>query len=310
MSTHAMSLPRPTRRARLCASRALVCSLLVLLVSFAAAAQPLQLVHLAEGRLTVAAHDAALRALVEEISRESGLLLEGEDALQGEVTVRFRRQTVEDGLALILSGWRYTFTSEPRVAPDGSPALPLTRLRVLGPRAAFAAPGGAAPWAPDQVPDPLSDRGVDRTSRQTLDTLEVIAALLASADLTDVRRAGLAALRDPDREVRATAVRALAARGGDDAVGLLELALRDPELGIRRDAIEALREIGGDRAARGLTAALHDRAGHLRLQAVDALGAIGGPTAVQLLDYVQAVDRDATVRAAAVEHLAVLRAGR
>jgi HEAT repeat protein len=90
---------------------------------------------------------------------------------------------------------------------------------------------------------------------------------------------------------------------------LLELALRDSDLDIRLDAVEALRTIGGDRAARGLTAAVHDRSRRLRLRAVDALGAIGGPTARQLLDYVQAVDRDRTVRTVAVQELANLRAG-
>ena len=303
MSTYAMSLRRSIRGACRCASGVGVCWLLVWLTSVSsgpAAAQPLQLVHLADGRLTVAAHDASLRALIEEISRESGVRLEGADALRGDVTVRFRRRTLEDGLALILSGWRYALTSESRQEPGGGIEPSLIRLRVLGRRTvSLGAPAAAA--------SPV-DVAAHQPVREPADGSGSLEALLHSDDLTVVRRAGLAALRDPDRGVRARAVNALAARGGDDAVTLLEVALRDAELGLRLDAIEALRRIGGDRAARGLTGALHDRSRPHRLRAVDALGAIGGPTAMQLLDYVQAVDHDETVRAAAADQLAVLRA--
>jgi hypothetical protein len=253
------------------------------------------LVHLSEGRLTVAAHEALLRALVEDISRETGLRLEGGERLRDEVTVRFRRRTLEEGLALILAGWRYTFTPEVVAASDDGGVSTPARLRVLGPRRMPV---------PTADVDERADRPArpDRVARGRVDTP------VDSDDLAVVRRAGLAALRDPDRVVRATAVKALAARGGDDAVSLLELALRDSDLGIRLDAIEALRTIGGDRAARGSTAAVHDRSCRLSLRAVDALGAIGGPTARQF-DYVQAVDRDRTVRTVAVQELAILRAG-
>ena len=296
MSTYAMSLPRPMRRGHPYALPALVCGLWLWPVSPVVAVQPAQLVHLSEGRLTVAAHDAVLRALVEDISRETGLHLEGEERLRGEVTVRFRRRTLEDGLARILAGWRYTFTPEMVAASDDGDGSTPARLRVLGPR---------------RMPVPTADvdERVDQSARPSMVARGRGDARVDSDDQAIVRRAGLAALRDPDRGVRATAVKALAARGGDDAVSLLELALRDSDLGIRLDAIEALRTIGGDRAARGLTAAVHDRSRRLRLRAVDALGAIGGPTARQLLDYVQAVDRDRTVRTVAVQELANLRAG-
>ncbi len=296
MSTHSMSLPRPMRRGHPYALPALVCGLWLWPVPSVVAAQPVQLVHLSEGRLTVAAHDAALRALVEDISRETGLDLAGDERLRGEVTVRFRRRTLEDGFALILAGWRYTFTPEAVAASDDGDGSTPARLRVLGPR---------------RMPVPTADvdERVDQPARPSMVARGRGDARVDSDDQAIVRRAGLAALRDPDRGVRATAVKALAARGGDDAVSLLELALRDADLGIRLDAIEALRTIGGDRAARGLTAAVHDRSRRLRLRAVDALGAIGGPTARQLLDYVQAVDRDGTVRTFAVQELANLRAG-
>ena len=291
-----MPLPRSTPWARLCARSSLLAGLVVWPLAPVVVAQPLQLVHVSEGRLTVAAHDAGVRALVQEIARESELQLEGEEALRGEVTVRFRRQTLEAGLAQILRGWRYALTSETTAAPGGREAT-LTRLRILeapSPPPLEAAPDG-----------PVGPRG----ARQAARPLPPADRLLASDDRTVSRRSGLAALRDPDRDVRAAAVGVLGAHGGEDAVSVLELALRDAEFDIRLAAVDALGRIGGDRAARGLTAALHDRSRRLRLRAVGVLGVIGGATASQLLEYVQAVDRDDTVRASAAARLADLRAG-
>lgn len=293
MSTSVMSLTRRIVRGRPYALPALVCGLWLWPAAAYVAAQTVQLVHLSEGLLTVAAHDAALRELVDEVAHETGTEVEGQDRLQGEVTVRFRRQTVREGLAQILAGWRYTFTPDPGVAAGGGNGTTPVRVRILGPRRMPATTAMSSARAPADTATPEGNH-----------------AHLDSDDPALTRRAGLAALRDSDRGVRATAVKALATRGGDDAVSLLELALRDPDIGIRLDAIEALRTIGGDRAARGLTGALHDRSRRLRLRAVDALGTIGGSTARQLLDYIQAVDHDRAVRTLAEERLANLRAGR
>jgi hypothetical protein len=295
MSTYAMPLPRPSRRARLCACTALVSGLVLWPPSPVLAGQPLQLVHLAEGRLTVAAHDAGLRALVQEIVRESDLQLEGEETLRGEVTVRFRRQTLEAGLAQILRGWRYALIAETRATAGGLKSTVTTLCILEAPSALRREP--AAP-----------DERIGSPGREAAAPSPRADPLPASDDGSLTRRAGLAALRDPDRDVRAAAVRVLGAHGGDDAVSLLELALRDSELGIRLAAVEALGHIGGNRAARGLTAALHDRSRRLRLRAVSVLGAIGGPTASELLAYVKAVDRDEAVRASAVARLTELRA--
>lgn len=292
MSTLVMSLPRRMRRACPYALSALACGLWLWPASSSVAAQPVQLVHLSEGFLTVAAHDAVLRELVEETARETGVEFEGQDRLRGEVTVRFRRRTVKEGLALILAGWRYTVTPEPVAAVSGGDGTTLMRVRILGPRRM-----------------PAITATLDARVRPEMAPPGRVDARMDSDDPALARREGLAALRDPDRGVRTTAVQVLAARGGDEAISLLELALRDSDIGVRLDAIEALRTIGGDRAARGLTAALHDRSRRLRLRAVDALGTIGGPTARQLLDYVQAVDRDRAVRTLAGERLANLRAG-
>ena len=302
MSIHTMPSPRPLDRVCLCVPAALVSGLLLSPPVRAAAAQPLQLVHVSEGRLTVAAHDAGLRALVEEVARAIDLRVEGADVLHGDVTVRFRRQTLEAGLAQILRGWQYTIGSEV-IATPGSPESTVTRLRIVG------APSGSA-RAPDAPEAPDAPVGLPPVhAAATGSGSGPVDQLLTSADPSTARRAGLAALRDPDREVRAAAVGMLGARGGEHAVTLLELALRDSELGIRFAAVDALGLIGGPRAARGVTAAIHDRSRGLRLRAVEVLGRIGGATALQLLEYVQAVDRDDAVRSSAAARVSELRAG-
>ena len=184
MFTYAMSVRRSAWGASRCATGVWLLLWLTSTSPGPAAAQPLQLVQLAEGRLTVAAHDASLRGLIEEISRESGVQLEGADALRGDVTVRFRRRTLEDGLALILSGWRYALTSESGQGPGGSTEPSLFRLRVLGPRkVSFRAPAATAPPADQAEHQPI---------RESSDGPGPLEALLASDDLTVVRRGGLA----------------------------------------------------------------------------------------------------------------------
>jgi hypothetical protein len=263
----------------------------------AVSAQPLHLVHIAEGRVTVDAQEASLLALVEEIARQTGLELEGEESLTGTVTVRLRRQPLELALPLILGDRRYVLMSP---SDRGGAAEPRPgRLRLF---ASPPTPGGTASAdAAGGHSAPTSPLASLETGAEPLDRMDAIDALVESDDPIVVRRLGLAALHDPDKSVRAAAVEALGVLGGRPAVEMLELALRDRAIDIREDAVGALRRIGGNRAARGLTAAIQDRSAEVRLLAVDALGAIGGTTAIQLLEYVRAVDRDADLRAAADE---------
>ena len=286
-----MSRSCPWRRARVVCTRLLMGAAVAVWVA-PVAAQPLQLVHVEPGRLTVAAHDVPLRPLLEEIARESGVAVDGVETLTGTVTVRFRRHTWERALPLLLGDRDYALSWSPRRLPDGGVTVTPTRLRI------FESPPPAVPSrsraARDAAPRPPA----------AAEPAEVIDVFMPGADPDAVRRAGRAALRDADRDVRSATVARLARMGGDVAVETLELALRDADTGIREEAVAAMQQIGGDRAARGLTAATHDRTVGIRLRAVDALSAIGGPVAAQLLEYVRAVDRDAAVRAAAGARLA------
>ncbi|QSZ67848.1 HEAT repeat domain-containing protein [Methanofollis aquaemaris] len=86
------------------------------------------------------------------------------------------------------------------------------------------------------------------------------------------------ALRDPDKEVRAEAMRALVACGSAGFPVLLA-ALRDPDWRVRYRAAEGLGLIGERRAVAPLVRALKDEREHVRYMAAKALGQIADPAA-------------------------------
>ncbi|QYZ79813.1 HEAT repeat domain-containing protein [Methanofollis formosanus] len=87
-----------------------------------------------------------------------------------------------------------------------------------------------------------------------------------------------AALRDPDKTVRAEAVRSLVACGPTGFPVLLA-ALRDPDWRVRYRAAEGLGLLGERRAVAPLLRALTDEREHVRYMAAKALGLIADPAA-------------------------------
>ena len=297
----------PPRRAR--DTRRLVrsCGLfLVILAPVVSTGQPSQLVHAANDRLTVDAQDASVKALLEVIAQQSGLILEAHESLTGQITVRFWRLPIAEGLARILGHRSYVlvYANESSAGAGGTTRVPV-RLRFFNRRvtgepltypAAGPESGRAALFATLE------------TGRDPWDKQDAIDRLVETGDPAVARRMGRAALADPDVDVRSAAVEALAVLGGAAAVEMLGIALHDPELAIREEAVGALEELGGEAAVRGLTVALRDEDTDLRLRAIDAVGVIGGPAAIQLLEYVLASDPDTSVRDAAEDWLTDLKA--
>ncbi len=250
--------------------------------------------HVADGRLTVAVRDASLRALVEAIAQETGLALEEHESLNGQITVRFRCLPIAEGLARILGDRGYMLLYAVESSPDGGGTTRMpVRLRF------FDRPVVDEPPAARDAASEEAERAALLETLETYsgpwDKLDAIDALVEAGDPAVARRLGLAALADPDVDVRSAAVEAL------------EIALHDREIVIREDAVGALEEIGGEAAVRGLTVALQDADTDLRLLAIDAVGALGGPAAILLLEYA-AGDPEASVRETAEDWLTELRA--
>ena len=91
--------------------------------------------------------------------------------------------------------------------------------------------------------------------------------------------AGLAALHDPNVQVRQRAAWGLVFTGSERAVEGLVAALHDPDVEVRRNVAEALGRIGSERAVEGLAVALHDSDEGVLWNAAGWLGKIGTPQA-------------------------------
>ena len=296
---------------------------LAVFVSGAAQAQPtesersqnVQLVRVANGLLTLDVHEALLSDLIEEIARQSGLVLEGQTSLIERITAQFQQMRLDEALRVVLDGQSYALEYSLVAGDGGGLGRIPTRLRIFRREGGSRASSGPANHE-DQAN--LGNVSIDLPRLAAVlegpddgdgqfDKWDAIEALGESGQAEGALPLLRFALADQDEDVRQAAVEALATLGGAGAAEALEIALRDQESWIREEAIEALEAIGGDRAAQSLVVALQDEDADLREQAVEALGELGGPTALQLLEYAWAADSDDAVRTAAAEWLEVLR---
>lgn len=131
-------------------------------------------------------------------------------------------------------------------------------------------------------------------------------AIDATPDPADNDRAFhvlVAALHDPDEQVRISATSRLGSINRPDAVAPLTAAASDPVPGIRARVAYAFGQLGSAAATPALLRLLDDPDRHVRDQARDALGSVGGPAAVDAL-LAQAADQDPRLRAQAAKALA------
>jgi HEAT repeat protein/tRNA A-37 threonylcarbamoyl transferase component Bud32 len=160
-----------------------------------------------------------------------------------------------------------------------------------------------------------------------------IISMLARFDTPKVRAALQQTLKDPNKLVRAAALRAIASGSGETDPSTIAPLLRDPDIdvqnpaieilcrskhpdtirhlvevlkdeseGARRAAVEVLNVVGDESSVKFLLKAIRDADWWVRSRAADALGKIGGPTvitaALQLVS-----DKDEEVRRTAIEIL-------
>lgn len=269
--------------------------------------------------VTVAARDVTVKALLEEMAHQGGLMLVLRDPANDLVTQEFTRLPLLKALGRIVGHRGFALddgrggnardtqprtlwvfpdtTKDHHVWPAGRADQAGSMNGDAGPRpdageglSAFSAQDRTAPLSPASTHDDVDAR------------FEAVSALAGKGG--DQAAAALtAALSDRDPSVREEAVYALGMIGGQTATQSLRQALMDPQPDVRTAAIAALTDIGGEDSAQALATALRDHDASLRQDAVDALGEIGGPTAIRLLQ--QALrDEDAFVRETAAEYLA------
>lgn len=113
-------------------------------------------------------------------------------------------------------------------------------------------------------------------------------------------------LRDPDLTVQAKAIETLIQRHHPETVKYLIDILQDDSEYVRRAAVEVLNEVGDPAAIKDLLNAMKDKDWWVKVRAADALGSIGGPKVVEaVLTLIK--DKDEFLRRSAIEILNAIK---
>jgi HEAT repeat protein len=149
---------------------------------------------------------------------------------------------------------------------------------------------------------------LNRLLRSTEEHLRRDAAYALAAIGQEGDQALVAALQDPNPEVRFQACRSLERDDADPfVVSALAQAVKDPSVEVRQEAVRVLHNIGpsAKSAVPALTAALSDPEAAVREGAASALGYFGGVAAESVPALIAAIsDPDEDVRRSAIEALA------
>lgn len=280
-------------------SRVVLALLIVaVLVPAPAAAEPALAVEWTQGRLSVTAEEAPLANALREVARQTGLQVNGAEALSDTVTVRFSGLSLSEGLRRLLARVDHVLVEETSAHGEARPILALFVGR---------------PFAGNSLPRPEGDEmaTVEDAPGERLDRF------LADPDPAvrrwAVERLGdvgdqwalprvFAALRDEDAGVRESALGALAQYGSAAVEPLTGLFESERSPAVRAAALGVLGQVGGAAVADLVRGMLGDPDPRIRRAAVEALGQAGGPVATEALRTAVA-DRDPGVRAAALGRL-------
>ena len=294
-------------------------------------------VTMSDDLVTLKAHNVSVREVLDEIARQSDLIVVSQGPLHGRLSLELERLPLFEALRRIMRGQSHLLYQ----------AQPATGTRIAN----HERRSTLWVFSDGTAVEPGHDQAAGRSSSDTAAAIEALQAQLLSDDIR-VRQEAIKGLRrlkvnevvaplsfalaDEEKKIRVKAIYALADIGGDNAVAamaaaagdenawvraetayalgtlggdtaieVLKHALHDTDSDVRESAIEAFTEIGGGQSARALGIALQDADASLRVEAVEALGDIGGETAMRLLDEALQ-DQDNAVRNAANEALAEL----
>ncbi len=230
-----------------------------------------------DGAISIEADNQSIRAILEELSRQTQLIVISEDALDELVSVQIHQPTLPEAIRSLLRQKSYLLHQiDHAFGSDDSGDKKYDRL-----------------WIFSDEPD--SDQPGWRTK-----------ASLRPDDDSDIETADyqILALSD-DSGDREEAMVGFGEIAGSDNIVYLQRGLSDPEKRVRQEAIESLIEIGGAESIHALSAVLHDPDDGIRIDAVDAMGEIGGQDAIRYLQMAM-TDENHTVREAAAEWLTEL----
>jgi HEAT repeat protein len=148
----------------------------------------------------------------------------------------------------------------------------------------------------NQMLDRLADEIGALDPARRLKALRIVDVLDAGQEL---RQPLLDLLDDPDRRVRATAIRIVELSGSYEGTKILLAALADPDRRVRANAVEAFEELADPRFVQILVPLLRDSDNRVRANAAKALWQLGWPEARDVM-LAMLQDRDETTRLSAV----------
>ncbi len=227
--------------------------------------------------VTIKADNTSIRSLLEELSRQTDLIVMSEENLDELVTVEINKRTLPEAIHRLLRHKSFMLHQVSHVSSGEFPGtIPHSRLWIFSNDSDSNQHG----WTiqPTLRSDPVDD-----------------------SELIDYQ---ILALSD-NRSDRAEAMFGFGEIASSNSIEYLQQGLFDPDERVRETAIESLAELGGTESVQALSLALNDSDAGLRIDAVDALGEIGGQEAIKLLQEAMA-DENYTVREAAAEWLTEL----
>ncbi len=234
-------------------------------------------VLLSDDAVTIRAENTSIRSVLEELSRQTNLVVMSQETLDDLVTIDVDRSTLQAAVRRLLRHKSFMLHQLDPVSGSEFPGTtPYSRLWVFS--------------------------GASDTRQHTWTTQPALRAYpVGDSEIIDYQ---VLALSD-DRNDREEAMVGFGEISSNSSIEFLQQGLSDPDERVREAAIESLADLGGTESVHALSVALNDPDASLRIDAIDALGEIGGQEAFRFLQDAM-TDENHTVREAAAEWLTEL----
>lgn len=209
-------------------------------------------VDCADGRISVTGNDVPIVRILETLAYACGISISMHAPIDESASFRIENLPAGRALKRILGRHSFVFIADRQSSSS--------RLLVLG-------DGTAGPAVARVIRPGPADDDADRQEQ---------VYRLGERGSGGVADELLAALDDPDRDVREAAVETLIEIGGEAAARAIAVALNDPDIDVREGAVDALGHIGGGASVQLLRGLVTDAHPVIREAAEDSLVELGG----------------------------------